>query len=273
MIKGNFISHFVPTKAIANAISAGLQINAPNKLSSIVELSYVDEVKERGENILNNIIDAYNSVLVTEKGDIAVNTLGFIDERLRKVKHDLDSIETLKKQYRTTRGAVDISAQGQMYLDNVGYNDQKLSEVNMQLSVLNEVESYVQSREGSGKIVPSLGVNDQVLSQMVNNLYQKEIEFSNQKATAGDNNPITLALGKKIADMRPGIMENIRNKKKSLQASRSSFSATNGNFNSMLSQIPETERRLVQIERDQKLGKRYLHFFIAKKGGSCSVSN
>ncbi len=263
--KTKFFFSLTQPKAVSNSISGNLKINAPNKLSSIVELTMTDEVRERGEKILNSIIDAYNSSLVTEKGDLAVNTLSFIDERLKTVKHDLDSIELLQQQFRSQRGAIDIGAQGQMILDNVSFNDKKLSEVNMQLSELGVVESYVQSRESGGRMVPSIAVNDPVLSQMVGNLYDLEVKYANEVKTAGEYNPSTVALGDQIAKMRPSIIENIRNQKRSLQASQNSISATNGGFNSMLRAIPATQRRLVEIEREQKVESGIYNYLLQKR--------
>lgn len=261
-----FVFELVPTRVVANGISGDLKVEVPNKLATVVTLNYKDEVPQRGEKVLNGIIDAYNNALVTEKGDLAFNTLSFIDERLKTVKNSLDSIESQKQQYRTQRNSVDIGAQGQMYLDNVGRNDQKLSEINMQLSVLNGVENYVRTKETSGKIVPStMGVNDPVLSTLVNNLYQTELEYDREKQRSGENNPATLALADQLNKMRPSIVENINSQKRNLQQSRNTMSSINGNYAAMLRAIPETERQLVEIDREQKIESGIYTFLLQKR--------
>ncbi len=261
-----FYFSLVPIKNVANSISGRLDVTTPNKLASIVELKLKDEVPERGENILNAVIDSYNAALNTEKTELADNTLKFIDDRLAKVKNDLDSIERKKKEFRTATGSIDIGAQGQMLLDNVSYADKKLSEVNMQLSMLNQVELYVQTKDPSGRLVPStMGINDPVMSSLVNNLYQTEMDYNKAKNVDGENNPSTLALANQLEKMRPSILENIQSQKRSLQASRASVSATNGQFNSMLRAIPDAQRRLIQIEREQKIESGIYEILLQKR--------
>ena len=51
---------------------------------------------------------------IYEKDKLASNTLSFVQERLSAVAHDLDSIEKKVQQYKSGKGAVDISAQGQL---------------------------------------------------------------------------------------------------------------------------------------------------------------
>lgn len=91
-----------------------------------------------GEDILNQVITSYKQAELNDKAALAKNTLAFVEDRLKLVSHDLDSIERKVQQYKSGAGAVDISAQGQLYLQNVSANDQKLSDVNMQLTVLNQ---------------------------------------------------------------------------------------------------------------------------------------
>src|SRR6185437_7087133 len=150
-----------------------LKVDAANKLSSIVELSYRDPDPVRAENILNQLIKTYQESANEEKDALAKNTLSFVNSRLSIVSHDLDSIEKKVQQFKSGNHAVDISAQGQLFLQNVSVNDQKLGDVNTQMAVLDKVEDFVKSNNNSkGGIVPStLGVSDPMLSQLIDKLY------------------------------------------------------------------------------------------------------
>ena len=55
------------------------------------------------------------------------------------------SFEQQIQQYKAQSGAFDISTQGQLFLQNVSSNDQKLSEINVQRSVMNDLQGQLES--------------------------------------------------------------------------------------------------------------------------------
>jgi tyrosine-protein kinase Etk/Wzc len=251
---------------LAPGLLSSLKVEASSKLSSIVNLSYRDEVPQRAEDILNQLITSYKQSEINEKDALAKNTLVFVEDRLSMVSHDLDSIEKKVQQYKSGRGAVDISTQGHLYLENVSANDQKLSDVNTQLSVLNQVEKFVTNKENSGGIVPStLGVSDPMLSQLMDKLYTSELEYEKLKKTVGENNPNLVAIQDQINKIKPNILQNIQSQQQSLNAAKQNINATNGSYNSILRAVPQKERQLLDISREQATKSNIYAFLLQKR--------
>jgi tyrosine-protein kinase Etk/Wzc len=258
--------YLVNPKNIAQGLLSGLKAEPSGKLSSVVDLSCRDEIPQRAEDILNELINAYNESSVNEKDQLAKNTLVFVEERLSMVAHDLDSIEKKVQQYKSGQGAVDVSSQGQLILQSVSANDQKLSEVNMQLSVLNQVQKFVTDQDKSSAIVPStLGVSDPLLSQLLDKLYNSELEYEKLKKTVGENNPTLVAVRDQINKMRPNILQNIQSQQQSLDAAKQNLYATNGIYNSKLQTVPQKERQLLDISREQDTKRSIYAFLLQKK--------
>jgi tyrosine-protein kinase Etk/Wzc len=262
---GLFFS-LVSPKEIADNLEAGLAVTSVSKLSSILQLTYKDEVPERAEDILNDLLTSYTNATITDKNALATNTLNFINDRLKYVRQDLDGIEHRIQQYKSKKGAVDLSTQGRLFLENVSSNDQKLSEINMQLAVLDQVEQYVISKDQGSGIVPStLGVTDPTLSSLVTKLYNTELEYESLKKTTADNNPVLVSVNDQIQKIKPSILENIRSQRRSLTASRNNLSATNGSYSSILQTMPETERQLIDINREQGTKNEIYNFLLQKR--------
>lgn len=260
-----YFSIIDPKKAVGNIASA-LNVESANKLSSIIDLSITDEVPERGQDILNKLIDAYNQSLITEKNVLAANTIKFLDQRLVAVQQQLQDIERKQQQYKSGKGAIDISTQGKTLLENVSVNDQKQSEINMQLSVLNQIDSYVRSKDMSKAIVPTTaGIEDPGLTAMVKNIYDLQLEVESLKKTTGENNPLVVADNEKIEKIRPQILENIQNQRQALAATKHDLSNTNGAYSSTLSAMPETEKTLIDISREQTIESGLYTFLLQKK--------
>lgn len=260
-----FYFYLIPSKIFAGYLSTNLKVTASSKLSSVIDLSYKDEVPKRAEDFLNELIVSYGEAAIIEKNTLAKNTLAFIDERLNIVSKDLNSIETKLQQYKAGKGAVDISRQGQLYLENVSTNDKKLNDINMQITVLEQLEKSASSPGTIGVLPSTLGINDPTLTQQMNNLSSLQMQYDKLKTTVAENNPLLLSVSEQINRIKPTILSNIQSQRQNLENSRNSVSATGGIFNSVLSSIPQKERQLVEISRDQNITNGIYAFLLQKK--------
>lgn len=261
-----YFSLNAPKDVVPDFLS-GLKADAASKLSSIVDLSYSDPNPVRAENILNQLINSYQESANEEKDALAKNTLSFVNKRLALVSHDLDSIEKRVEQFKSGNRAVNISEQGQLYLQNVSANDQKLGDVNTQIAVLDKVQDFVKSNNDSKEgIVPStLGINDPQLSQLIDKLYNTQLQYDNLKKTVGENNPSLVVLRDQINKIKPSILSNINSQRQSLEATRENIAATNNQYNSVLETVPQKERELLDISREQQIKSDLYSFLLQKK--------
>lgn len=243
-----------------------LQAAASGKQSTVINLVYRDVVPARAENILNGIIAEYNKAAVNDKNQLASNTLAFIEERLNTVFSDLDSVEHSLARFKTENRLIDISEQGKQFLANVGANDQRASEISMQLAVLKQVENYVLNGGDKNAIVPStLGITDIALSGLLNQLYQLETQLDKMKKVTGEENPILVTIKDQITNIRPKILESIRNQVRNLEAGKNDVTATNNQYASKLQKLPSKERELLDISRQQSIKNSIYTFLLQKK--------
>lgn len=260
-------------KNVTQGLLGGMLVTPSSKLSTVINISLRDESPKRAENILNELLSEYSKSALALKNSLATNTLSFIDERLQIMGNELAEIEKKIQQYKANRNAVDIGTQGKLFLENVSLNDQKLSDINMQLAVLNQVERYVNSKELTGSIVPStLGVDNPVLTQLLERLYTAELEHERLKKTTAENNPMMLSLEDQIEKIKPNILENIRNQRSSLAASKNNIQSTNNAYASMLQSIPTKEKELLEISRDQSI-KSAIYSFLLQKREEAALSS
>lgn len=243
-----------------------LKVTATNKLSSVIELKYRDKLPILSEDILNEIIVAYNNVLIQEKNALAKSTLAFIESRLNVVGADLDQIESKIQQYKGSSGAVDIGAQGQIFLQNVGTNDQRISDLDMQLSVIDLLEFQISQDDNNTGILPaSLGVSDPTLSQLVSSLHNSQLEREKLKKTVAENNPILVSVNDQIAATKKRIIENIESFRRGIESSKVSLNKANSEYKSLLQGIPTQERELLDISRDKSIKSDIYSFLLQKR--------
>jgi capsular exopolysaccharide synthesis family protein len=251
---------------IASSMVSRVDVKPTNKIATVLDLSFMDASAVRAIDVLNELIKVYSLNSIKEKNLMAANTLSFIDERLRFVIKDLDSIERSIQHYKAKQGIVNLSEQSRNFLHNVSENDRQVSNINMQLAVLDQVERYVISKNNSVGIVPSsLGLNDPLLSQLLQKLYDAELEYDKLRKTKAENDPDVLAVASEIERIRPTILENVRNQRVGLQASRTNVSSTSGAYYSYLKTIPQKERELLEISRQQSIKNDVYSFLLEKR--------
>lgn len=85
-----------------------LTIKPISKQSTILELTYHDQMPGRGVVILENLLSLYGSTTVDYKSRISDNTLRFLDDRLRLVSEELSGVEKDLQTFKTTQGIVDL---------------------------------------------------------------------------------------------------------------------------------------------------------------------
>ncbi|MFT3949333.1 MAG: Wzz/FepE/Etk N-terminal domain-containing protein [Agriterribacter sp.] len=198
-----FYFSLISIRSAAAQVISKLKVAASGKQSTVINLRYRDDVPKRAENILNEIIAQYNRAAVNDKNLLASNTLAFVEERLKNVFSELDSVEHSLERFKTKNRLVDISEQGCLFLANVGVNDQKVGELNMQLAVLKQVEKYILNKDRKSAIVPStLGITDPVLSSLLEQLYQLEMQLEKMKSTTAEGNPVLLSVVDQIDNIR-----------------------------------------------------------------------
>lgn len=261
----NLYFTLVQPREVVSGIQAMLGVSTTSKLSTILNLSIKDEVPQRGEDILNELMLSYNRSLDNENKALAENTMSFVADRLNRVARNLDSIENTKQRYTSKKEAVDISTQGRLFLESVSGINQKLSDIDIQLSVLTNVENYVRSKNNGGGLVPSIGVNDPQLSTLLNRLYQYELDYEKLKKTTGENNPAASSIADQIEKVKPSILENVESQRKNLEASRDNLNASSTVYSSKLEGLPAKERELIDISREQSIQGEIYTFLLKKR--------
>ncbi|EMR02570.1 GumC family protein [Cesiribacter andamanensis] len=258
---------------VARQLTNNLGVSTTSKLSTTINLTYQTEQPDMGEAVLNELLRQYLRTSVANENALAANSLEFVEERLREVEWELDSIERRVQQFRTRTGAINLSEQGRIYLQNVAENDRRVAEIEAQLALLDQVARYL-SEEGSrtGVVPSTLGIDDPVLANLLQQLNQLELQLARERTTTGENNPLVRSIENEIQQIRPNIQSIVTNQQARLRASRNRLTATSGRITATIRDIPEQERELLDISRQQAV-KRDLYAFLLQRREEAALSN
>ncbi len=267
---GVFFATIIPLQSATFGLQSSFEASPSTKLTSVISLNLNNENTLLGERIVNEIIKTYNKVNLDEKNKLASATSDFVEDRLKIIEQELTDIEKKAQSYKSSRGAVDIGTQGQIFLQSVSATDQQLNDVDIQLSTLNEVEKYMRSKDepesASGGITPSLiGIKDPTLPELLKKLSDQELSYEKIKATTGENNPVVTSIKSQISKLKTDVIDNVKNQRSNLQATKLNLNSANNTYSSILSSIPQKERELIDISRQQAIKSDQYAFLLKKK--------
>ena len=251
-------------RLIVDDLIKNIDVSSTSKLSTVIDLSLKDFIPKRGEDVLNTLIYFYKEQTLDNGKSLATQTLKFIEDRINKTKKELSELEIKEQNYKSSKGVVDLSEQGRLYLQSIENGDSKIIELKLQLSSLNDIEDYMLSNSDLDIIPSTMGIDSENLNQLFDRLNNAKIEYEQLKETVGLNNPMVKTVKSEINQTRNNIIENVRNLKKSLNNSLIKYSSSVNDYNSTLGSIPEKERQLIDINR-QKAIKNDIYSYLLQK--------
>jgi len=262
----------IPVDEYVESLHSRFDVLQLEKQSPIVNLSLLDSSPEHGEMVLNEIIRYYGETELEAKRDMLVKALNFIDNRLDLVSGNLRDVEGSLQNYKSSLGITNLAAEEQIYLGQIKDNENEISNIETQIKILNDIELYLTRQNQTGGTVPgTLGLTDQVVVGMLSELFKDESEKERVLRLSGEKNPQVSILEDRIAKRKESILESVRNLRRSLETSKETLSKNNLRFNQSLRSIPQKEKVLADISRNQSV-KNDLYTFLLQKREETAIS-
>ncbi len=267
--------YFVNTISMPKEVKGileNLELATTNKNTSVIQLNFETKNLQRGQKILNDIIDAYANAAIDDKRQIAEFTLDFIEDRLSLVTSQLDSVEKDIESFKETNSIVDLSQQGKLFLESVRGQDEELNKIAIQLSVVRDIENYVNGKSNHPGNMPSLvGITDPLLNSLLPKLYDMEFAYNKRKNVVGERDEQLIVMEDEMKKLRSNIKESVNQTKRNLEISQTQLKTDLQSKMVTLTSLPGKERMLLDISRQQAI-KNSIYTFLLEKREESAIS-
>ena len=249
-----------------------VQVVSVSKTSSVVEISIIEENPQKGKDIVNALILAYNDQVIEDQTYVASNTIKFINERLALISGELKTAEMNVEEYMQTMGVTDLQAQAQSLLSSSTEYDQKISDMQIQLNIIQSLKQWFLAPENNGEIAPSnIGLTGQTILNLMNR-YNEEI-LEKKRVTIGmtEINSTVQEYNTRIASLRDDLIKGIDLAESSMQTNLNELRRKENAYLYKARNLPTQERETRELYRQQST-KESLVLYLMQKNEETGLS-
>jgi len=246
-------------------LMAALTVELTDTKSTMLSLTFKYPNPKKGEVILQKLMDLYLLSGLEKKTQIADSTLAFIDGQLSKVSVQLSSIEGEFAKFQQQNKLASVDEQGKVLVDNVSIYYNRLSDIQVQISILNDVEKYISDSKNPRIIPSSFSVPDPVFATAIGK-YNDLLVSRDQLALSYKNtNPVVKATDDDIENVRQSLVKSFDAYRQSLLVSVKDLKAKNESLNDQVAAVPQKERVFLDYTREQNLAQDVDLYLLQKR--------
>ena len=263
----NTIVKFQNLKDLTLHYQKNINIEKVIKESTVLTISMLTKDEEKGVVFLNKLVDNYIEDEINEKNLASNNTIGFINDQLKEMSDSLALIEQQIQQYKNTNKITDLSLKAQSIYTNIVSLETELAKANTLNNYYDYLDEYLGKGENLDRIsVPtSFGVNDPNLTSLINQLIDIQIKKNILIDGGQVNNPAVNQYNRQTKQLILNIQEAIKTSKKANSLLINDYKDRIYRMDQSLSDIPEVEMELLNIERLQSISENIYVFLLQKR--------
>ena len=254
-----------PVISVTKDLVKRLSVDKSDKEGSVISMRVSDVNTERGDAILDMLIQVYNEGWISEKNRMSISTSHFIDDRLAVIESELGNVDSDISEFKSRNLMPDIDLASKMYMERNETNSAKMLDISTQLQIAQYIKQYLAAdRENSHPLPFNSGVQNQVLAHQIEEYNSLVLERAALASKSSEKNPLVSSLDAQIIPLRHAITGTADNIIRELSTQLRSLERAENEALSKISSNPTQARYLLSVERQQKV-KEQLYLFLLQK--------
>jgi capsular exopolysaccharide synthesis family protein len=261
-----FTLRILPPESAAGKYAKALGVKRESDWATLLNLSIETNVPQKSKDILDKVIGIYSRRSLKEKNEGYERTLGFIEERIRLLTDELglveQTIESFKERNEIAGEAGEAITELSGQLVEAESEKRRLA---VQKEIIQELEALLSDPEKPFQMLPgSLAPENQRLTQLIEKYNESILRLNRLSTGAGPENPVVQRVQDQINALKENIFENIDRAYQEIDLTIQAAEDRREELQSEFRKIPQKERELLEIVRQQKI-KESLYLYLLQK--------
>lgn len=254
-----------PTK-VADRFAKSIKMELTSKTSAVVDLSLTWRHGLEGKEFVQNLIEIYNKEMINDQISLANQTSQIIDDHLSQLSNELSAVDSQAENYKQSQGITNIAAQADLYNVQSSGIEQRLLDVETQLSIVSDLNNLLQNSVAGNQMLPSnSGVNSSNLNSMIADYNRLVMEKTKLSRVASSSNQAMIDLTTQIESMYKSVRTSLQNEINNLRTTQDDLSGQLNVDKARVRAAPRHERVYADIQRQQGVKESLFLFLLQKK--------
>lgn len=243
-----------PSRWVAEELLESINIEEYSKTSNVVEMTYRDYEKKRAVDMMNSLIEVYNSRADKLKKEEKGSAYNFIENRINGVVTDLVDAEEAIEKFKLRNNMTDLTYDIQFFVDQMQEIQVRLIEVKAQAHVIDLMDAYIKDPANKYNVVPGLLSAQEGENAGALTLYNEAlVERTRLLNSTSEEHPAVLSMNEQIDKLRQGVFLSIVNARKSIELTLDDLKVKENALYERMGSVPTQEREYIALKRHQEI--------------------
>ena len=241
-----------PVGKTAQGYKKAVKIVTIEDYSKVLTLSLEHPVPQKAKDILNELVNVYNSNAINDKKEIADRTFTFINDRITDIASNLSNVDQTAQEFMTRRGITNIASQADVNINLGAATQQELQNARTQLDIASSMKSMVDNQEGYDVLPSNIGLSDPSIANTTAKFNQLVQERTRLLKSSNEKNPMIVNIDEQLNGLKKSLQSSLNNVTNSLTLNVNNLSSRQSSINSRIYSAPTNQRALRDITRKQE---------------------